>query len=98
MLRIKKDVNLKELEKFGFEKVEWDIGSNKKRVKYIKNVRSEFVMKCKPYWIKESDVYSEITITQDGDITLQTVIPVLELDTLYDLIQARISRESRGII
>lgn len=45
-------------------------------------------MRCKPYWIKENEVYSEITITQDRDITIQTVIPVLDIDVLYDLITA----------
>ena len=45
-------------------------------------------MKCKPHWINEKDVYSYITITQDREITLQTVVTILNLDTLCDLIQA----------
>lgn len=88
MLKIKDEVDLKELEKFGFKKHEWIVSLGETRFKYIKNVKSELVMKCKPYWINEKDVYSEITITQDRDITLQTVVPILNLDTLYDLIQA----------
>lgn len=88
MLKIKDNVDLKELEKFGFKKFEWIISLGETRFKYIRDVKSEFVMQCKPYWIKENQVYSEITVTQDRDITIQTVIPVLEIDTLYDLIQA----------
>lgn len=88
MLKIRDEINLKELEKFGFKKKEWIVSLGETRFKYIKNVRSELIMRCKPYWIKENEVYSEITITQDRDITIQTVIPVLDIDVLYDLIQA----------
>lgn len=78
MLRIKKEVNLKELEKFGFK--EFPNGFFKKA--YLANNDDDRV--C--YRIKED---REVRITRlDGQLD----------DTLYDLVQARISRESGGLI
>ena len=85
MLKIKDNVDLKELEKFGFEKDEND--------GYYK------------YWLGNTQVFS-IAMWNGNIIIIQTNIsPNGEgrsvgqeiLGILYDLIQARISRESRGV-
>lgn len=73
MLRIKKDVDLKELEKFGFKYKEETKGCPEVYEKNTKEGATEVFI-----WNRE--------------------IFCQDLDVIYDLIQARISRESRGII
>lgn len=75
MLKIKDDVNLKELEKFGFN--------------YYDDKKSCYYGCCS---LIKKDL--NIFINNARTITITSDKSVLELNVLYDLIQARISRES----
>lgn len=73
MVRIRKDVDLKELEKFGFE--------HRKETK-----------ECPELYEKNTKEGATEVFVWNREIFCQ------DLDVIYDLIQARISRKSGGII
>lgn len=74
MLRIKKEVDLKELERFGFI-YKKDLVKNAKMQQIIFNgYYKPFVSDCYMYMVDEK--------------TREIELPIYELDTLFDLIQA----------
>lgn len=85
MLRIKKEVNLNELKKFGFTKF-----------KGLENSAGELIkgFEYESYMVEEKGRrYSYVFIPKDT-----REISGCYLEKIYDLIQARIGRESGGII
>ena len=75
MLKIKNDIDLKELEKFGF-----------KKDYYVDEA-------CYVLKFELGTAYKEEIIIWSKDRSLQTINAIRLMNTLYDLIQARISRK-----
>ena len=79
MLKIKDNVNLKELEKYGFTKYEEDITIDRIKILYDKYCYKDFFI----YITEDRFIYGEVC-----DYIRGNVLGNENFDTLYDLIKA----------